>query len=219
MSAGAVRPTHRSSNAPRISVLLADDHPLILAGIRRTLERSDDIEVIGEARTGPQLLAMVERRRPGVVLLDLHMPGVVGADCITTIRRKWPSIKVVVLSAADDQKSIDGALDAGASAYILKSVNPLDLPSVIHNAVGAAVFYARPRPVAAPEAVGCAGLTPREQTVLSAVAAGSTTAAISHELWLSEHTVKFHLTNIYRKLGVSNRAGAVRCAVEQIAAA
>ncbi len=197
-------------------VLIADDHPLILAGVRRALDRSDDVEVVGEATNGQQVLAMVERRRPQVVLLDLYMPGVDGPELIEAIGRQWPDVKTVVLSANEDPTSIDSALKAGASAYIIKSVNPSDLPSVIRQVAGGAIFHAPSRPAGAAPADEPAGpdLTARERTILAAIASGQTTAAISRELWVSEHTIKFHLTNIYRKLGVSNRAGAVRFAIE-----
>ena len=114
MSATAARlDVQQSTVTRRISVLIADDHPLILTGIRRTLERSDDVEVIGEASSGPQVLAMIERRRPDVVLLDLQMPGVIGADCVAAIRRDWPAVKPIVLSAADDRCLDRRALNAG----------------------------------------------------------------------------------------------------------
>jgi two-component system nitrate/nitrite response regulator NarL len=202
-------------------VLIADDHPLILTGIRRALERSDDIEVVGEATTGPQVLSMIDRRRPEVVVLDLHMPGISGAECVETIHRDWPEVKTLVLSAADDRASIDSALNAGASAYIVKSVQPADLVSIVRQVASGVVFHVSSR-AHSPARVADDDeplLTEREHTVLSAVASGKTTAAISNELWVSEHTVKFHLTNIYRKLGVSNRAGAVRYAVEHGVAA
>jgi DNA-binding NarL/FixJ family response regulator len=201
----------------RTRVLIADDHPLILAGIRRALDRSEGVEVVGEATSGAQVLAMVERRRPEVILLDLYMPGMSGAEVIGQLREQWPEIKTVVLSANEDRVSIDSALNAGASAYIVKSVNPSDLSSVIRQVAGGAVFHAPSRPTgSAPSETAPEGpdLTERERTILAAIASGQTTAAISRELWVSEHTIKFHLTNIYRKLGVSNRAGAVRFAIE-----
>jgi DNA-binding NarL/FixJ family response regulator len=213
-----------SAVAP-VKVLIADDHPLMLAGIRRALERSEDVEVAGEARSGPELLQLIERRRPDAVLMDLRMPGVCGSECVEQIRRGWPEVKVVVLSASDDRQSIDRALNAGASAYIVKSVDPPDIASVLRETCGSGtIFHAAThhRPVlglAPVEEPHGPLLTEREQTVLSAVAAGMTTAAISERLWVSEHTVKFHLTNIYRKLGVPNRAGAVRYALENDLAA
>jgi DNA-binding NarL/FixJ family response regulator len=200
-----------------LKVLVADDHPLILQGIRRTLEESEGIQVVGEARSGEELLALVERRKPDLVLLDLRMPGLDGLQCIAEIKRSWPEIKTVAISACDDRASIDATLLAGASAYMVKSVSPVDIPSVLRQAAAGSVYHT---PSAAPngraDALAEQGplLTPRETAVLRAIAGGLTTKAISEELWLSEHTVKFHLTNIYRKLGVSNRSAAVRYAYE-----
>jgi two-component system nitrate/nitrite response regulator NarL len=200
-----------------LKVLIADDHPLMLQGIRRALEASDDIDVVGEARSGEEVLALVERRNPDLVLLDLHMPGLGGLECVAELKRSWPDLKTVVISASDDRASIDSALLAGASAYILKSVSPMDIPSVLRQASAGAVYHVPstpcPRSTDHLEASG-PDLTPRETTILMAVAGGLTTKAISEDLWLSEHTVKFHLTNIYRKLGVSNRSAAVRYAFE-----
>lgn len=217
MSAAVAIPDQRQPAMCRTRVLIADDHPLVLAGIRRTLERSEEIEVVGEAASGSQVLAMIERRAPEVVLLDLHMPGVAGTELIAEIRSSHPETKTLILSAAEDRASIDAALSAGASAYIVKSVQPADLSSIIRQVASGVVFHAPSRGGAAAPTQPDAEeplLTEREQTVLEAVAAGLTTSAISGQLWVSEHTVKFHLTNIYRKIGVSNRAGAVRYALE-----
>jgi DNA-binding NarL/FixJ family response regulator len=200
-----------------LKVLIADDHPLIIAGIRRTIEHLDDMEVVGEAHSGPELVQLIERRRPDLVLMDLKMPGVAGVEMIERIRQSWPEIKTVVLSACDDRPTIDAALRAGANAYVLKSAHTIDIAAVLRQASSGAVFHA---PTYAPTRPGEADapseptLTDRERSILSAVASGLTTAAISRDLWISEHTIKFHLTNIYRKLGVANRAGAVRYALE-----
>jgi DNA-binding NarL/FixJ family response regulator len=200
-----------------LKVLIADDHPLMIAGIRRVLARSDNIEIVGEAHSGPEVMALVERRQPQLVLLDLRMPGVCGAGHIEEVRSKYPDVKVVVLSACEDRSSIDSALNAGASAYVVKSVDPTDIASVLRQAATGSVFHA----TSTPQRVGQTSdepqgpvLTERELVILEAVAAGLTTAAISKDLWVSEHTVKFHLTNIYRKLGVANRAAAVRYALD-----
>jgi DNA-binding NarL/FixJ family response regulator len=200
-----------------LKVLVADDHPLLLQALRRTLEASDGIEVVGEAGSGEELLALVARRKPDLVLMDLRMPGLDGLDCITEIKRAWPGVKTVVISACEDRASIDAALLAGASAYMVKSVSPMDVPSVLRQAAAGAVYHTpSAAPVRASEQFveSGAGLTPRETAILRAIAVGLTTKAISQDLWLSEHTVKFHLTNIYRKLGVSNRSAAVRYAFE-----
>jgi two-component system, NarL family, response regulator len=197
-----------------LRVLIADDHPLVRQGIRRTLEASGDICVVGEARTGTELLAMIERRCPQVVLLDLRMPELDGFECLAAIRRSWPEIRTVVVSAFEERASIDAALAAGANAYLVKSANPADIADTLRRVwAGQPAVLAPVAPAAGNGRARC-GLTPRETAILQAVARGLTTRAISRQLWLSEHTVKFHLTNIYRKLGVSNRTGAVRYAVE-----
>jgi DNA-binding NarL/FixJ family response regulator len=200
-----------------LKVLIADDHPLLLQAIRRTLEDSEGIEVVGEAHSGEEVLALVGRRKPQVVLLDLRMPGIDGFECIAEIKRSWPEIKTVAISACEDRPSIDAALLAGASAYVVKTVNPMDIPSVLRQASAGVVYHtpsAGPYPVGEQTAVPGPSLTRRETAILQAIAGGLTTKAISQDLWLSEHTVKFHLTNIYRKLGVTNRSAAVRYAFE-----
>ncbi|MCW3032915.1 MAG: hypothetical protein QOK19_2898 [Solirubrobacteraceae bacterium] len=200
-----------------IKVLIADDHPLILQGLRRTLEECDDIEVVGEARAGSEVPPLVQRRAPDVVLMDLRMPGLNGVECIREIKASTPNVKAVLLSASEDRSAIEEAIEAGASGYVLKSVSALDVPALVRQvAAGSTMFH---KPAAEASGDGAAdtdapALTDRETTILAAVAGGKTTKAISAELWVSEHTVKFHLTNIYRKLGVSNRSGAVRYAYE-----
>jgi DNA-binding NarL/FixJ family response regulator len=201
----------------RIKVLIADDHPLILQGLRRTLEACDDIEVVGEARAGSEVPPLVARRAPDVVLMDLRMPGLDGVECVRQIKASSPEVKAVLLTASEERSAIEAAIAAGASGYVLKSVSALDVPAVVRQvAAGYTMFQQPPASSDADRAGDPDGpqLTDRETTILAAVAKGETTKAISAELWVSEHTVKFHLTNIYRKLGVSNRSSAVRYAYE-----
>jgi DNA-binding NarL/FixJ family response regulator len=162
-------------------------------------------------------MALIDRRRPEVVLLDLLMPDAEGTEHIEEIRRSWPDVKVVVLSANEDQASVDAAVRAGASAFVVKSVAVSDIAAILRQvAAGAFLVPARPtRHAEGAEASDRVELTERERSILEAIAQGKTTAQISQDLFISEHTVKFHLTNLYRKLGVSNRAAAVRWAIEQ----
>jgi DNA-binding NarL/FixJ family response regulator len=214
---GALAPTTEGVMPGQLKVLIADDHPLIIAGIRRTIEHVDDMHVVGEAQSGGELLQLIERRRPDVVLMDLRMPGVTGTETIELIRTRWPETKMVVLSACDDAPVIEATLRAGASAYVMKTAGSLDITSILRQAADGEVLPApvtMPARPAAPQEPDVPALTGRERDILSRVAAGMTTAAISRELWVSEHTIKFHLTNIYRKLGVANRAGAVRYALD-----
>ncbi len=203
----------------QLKVLIADDHPLIIAGIRRAIEHDDDFHVVGEAQSGSELVQLVDRRRPDIVLMDLRMPGVTGTEMIELIHRRWPQTKTVVLSACDDAPTVQAVLRAGATAYVLKTAGSLDITEILRQVASGEVVPPPPAAAAAArqgedEEPVAPSLTDREREILSRVAAGMTTAAISRELWVSEHTIKFHLTNIYRKLGVPNRAGAVRFALE-----
>jgi DNA-binding NarL/FixJ family response regulator len=195
-------------------VLVADDHKLILEGIKRALDEAEDFEVVGECSSGSQVLPMVGRTNPDLVLLDLRMPGADGLACLSQIRKRHPDVKVVVLSVSTDENVIQTVLKRGASAYIVKSINPIDLPSALRQAVEGTVYSAIGMPDNSDSPARAAGLTERETAILSALARGLSNEAIGKELWVAEQTVKFHLTNIYRKLGVSNRTEAARLAYQ-----
>jgi NarL family two-component system response regulator LiaR len=200
----------------RWRVLLADDHRLIIESVRSALEDSGEFEVVGEAQNGSQVLALVKRTQPDVVVLDIRMPGMDGLVCLDQIKKRNPEIKVIVLSASSDQKLIENVLKRGASAYIVKSVNPVDLPSAIRQALDETVYTAIGlADDNAATAAKAAGLTSRELAILTALAQGKSNAAIAKELWVAPQTVKFHLTNIYRKLNVANRTEAARYAYQQ----
>jgi DNA-binding NarL/FixJ family response regulator len=197
-------------------VLIADDHPLILAGIKSALEEAQDFEVVAETNNGAQVLPLVSQTNPDLALLDMRMPGMDGLTCLERIRKRYPEVKVVILSVSTDPGIIQDVLNRGASAYIVKSVNPADVPSALRQAVEGSVFSAigLPETQAVDDAAKAAGLTERETAILKALARGLSNDAIGKELWVAEQTVKFHLTNIYRKLGVSNRTEATRYAYE-----
>jgi DNA-binding NarL/FixJ family response regulator len=197
----------------RVRVVIADDHRLIVEGIKRALGDSSDFEVVGEASSGSQVLPLIARTHPDLVLLDLRMPGADGLTCLSRIRAQHPDVKVVILSVSTDDNVIQTVLKMGASAYIVKSINPIDLPSALRQAVEGTVYSA----IGVPEqndSARAAGLTERETAILAALARGLSNEAIGKELWVAEQTVKFHLTNIYRKLGVSNRTEAARLAYQ-----
>ena len=199
-----------------IKVLLVDDHQLMLAGIRRAFEEVDDLEIVGEAETGGQVLPLIHQTSPDLVLLDLRLPDMSGLACLDGIRKRYPDVKVVVLSAYSDTDHIQAAFQRGATAYIVKSVNPVDLPSALRQALEQSV-YQGVRVIG--DATGAnsdtLGLTERELSMLKALARGLSNQAISKEFWVTEQTVKFHLSNIYRKLGVANRTEAARFAYER----
>ena len=196
-----------------LKILIADDHPLVLSGMKDALADAEDMEVVAEAGTGPQALSLVARTRPDVVLMDIRLPGLDGLSCLERIRREHPTVKVIMCSASSESDQIDAAFRLGATAYVVKSVNPVDLPSAIRQAHDQTIYQAFG--VEAGERRSDAlGLTEREQTILAAVAEGLSNREIGEQLWVTEQTVKFHLTNIYRKLSVSNRTAAARAARE-----
>jgi DNA-binding NarL/FixJ family response regulator len=201
----------------RIRVLITDDHPLMIKGIREALSGEADIEIVGEATSGAQVLALVARTSPDLVLLDLRMSEMDGLEVLELMQQTHPEVRVAILSVHNDPAEIAAAFERGACAYILKSIDWTDLGAAIRQAFSGTFICLGPPVVeaAAAEVNGNgAGLSTREVEILQAVARGLSNRAIASELWLSDQTVKFHLHNVYRKLGVSNRTEAARYAFE-----
>jgi DNA-binding NarL/FixJ family response regulator len=212
-------------DAVSIRICIADDHLLIITGIRKALQEAEELEVVGVTQRGDEVLALVDEHRPDVVLLDHRMPGMDGLAVLKLLREQHPDVKVVMLSANENTAHVNEALALGASAYIGKRINPRDLASALRQIVDGVVYHTgpgvpeagEPAPQAPSEPAAQtpgSDLTQKELTILEAIARGLSTKAISREQWITEKTVKFHLTNIYRKLGVNNRTGAMRCAYE-----
>jgi DNA-binding NarL/FixJ family response regulator len=197
-----------------LRVLVADDHQLMLEAVRLALGEQNDIVIVGEARRGGEVLPKIASTDPDVVLLDVRMPEMDGLTCLDLIRKRFPLVKVVMLSGSEEPDIIEAALRRGASAFVTKQIDPRDLASAIRQAVEGTVFQAFGQSEEVPvSAAKEAGLTEKEITVLRAVAKGMSNKHIARELWVSEQTIKFHLTNIYRKLDVANRTEAVHYAV------
>ena len=196
-------------------LVVADDHALMVEGIRAALAGADDIEVVGVASDGAQVLPLVGRLRPDAVLLDLMLPRMDGLACLEAMRGRFPETKVVMLSAFDEPERIDDALRRGAAGYIVKGIDPRDLAPALRQVVaGTVVTAAGTSGDRVPsQAAARAGLTEREAAILRAAARGLSNRAIARELWVTEQTVKFHLTNVFRKLGVGNRTAAARAAL------
>jgi DNA-binding NarL/FixJ family response regulator len=198
-----------------LRVLLADDHPLILWAYRHELEGSGEFEIVAEVLTGSQVVPRAGQTSPDVVLLDLSLPELGGLACLERLRATHPDIRVVVCTASADPADITAAREGGAAGYVVKSVAAEALPAAVRRALDADEFLV----VGAGEAtaVGAelpAVLSERELSMLRTLARGLSNKAIGNELWITEQTVKFHLTNIYRKLGVENRTQATRVAYE-----
>ena len=198
-----------------LRVLLADDHPLILWAFRHELESSGAFEVVAEVETGSQVVPRARQTEPDVVLLDLGLPELGGLECLERLREAHPDVRVVICSASSEPADIAAARDLGAEGYVVKSVGADELPAAVLRALSSEGFVA----VGAEEAGGAddelvASLSERELSMLRTLARGLSNKAIGNELWITEQTVKFHLTNIYRKLGVENRTQATRVAYE-----
>jgi DNA-binding NarL/FixJ family response regulator len=191
-------------------VLVADEHGVIRQGVRATLEADDGFEVVAEAQSGSEVLPLVHAHRPQLVLLELRLPGMDGLRCLELLRERHADVRAVVLSASDDPARVREALERGAAAYVLKSIAPDELADALRRALVETIE--EPIGATEPPAEARGGLTERETAILRCVAQGMTNRAIAKELWVAEQTVKFHLTNVYRKLAVDNRTDATRAA-------
>jgi DNA-binding NarL/FixJ family response regulator len=200
----------------QLRLVVADDHGLMVEAVRIALAKRVDLEIVGVAETGSQVLPVVQQTQPDLVVLDLRMPGMDGLTCIRLLRERFPEVKIAVLSGLDANDTVDEAMRLGASAFISKSVDPAELPDALVAAmaeepVRALIGRGEARHGAAVREVG---LTERELEILQALGEGRSNRDIAKKLWLAEQTVKFHLTNIYRKLNVSSRTEAVHWAYQ-----
>ena len=201
-----------------IRLIIADDHPIVRAGLQGMLAGQPDLELVGEASTGAEAVDLAARLRPDVVLMDLRMPGMDGVTAIEQIKAQLPHIHVLVLTTYDTDADILRAVEAGATGYLLK-----DAPrEMLYRAIRAA---ARGESILAPavatrllgqmRAPAQESLSSREIEVLSCVAHGASNKEIARQLHISESTVKTHLIHIFGKLGVSDRTQAVTTALQR----
>lgn len=201
-----------------IRIVLVDDHPVVRAGLRALIEGSPDLAVVGEGSSAADVVALVERERPDVVLMDLNLgDGAGGIDATAQVRGIPNPPGVLVLTTYDTESDILRALDAGASGYLLKDTPPERLFEGIRAvarrepALGPTVSAMLMRRAASPEP----RMTEREVEVLELLADGKGNRELARALLVSEATVKSHLSHIYAKLGVDTRAGAVAAAIER----
>ena len=203
-----------------IKVVLAEDHALMRDAVKLVFDETEDVELVGEVANGRDLMPLMARVEADFVLLDVQLPGVDGLGCLEALAAHHPNVKVAMLSAVEDPQVIESAFRRGARGYILKSVNPFDLPAAIRQIVDESVIHPS---LAAVDSAGptarVGGLSEKEVAVLVELCHGHTNKQIAAQLWLSEQTVKFHLRNIYRKLGIKSRTEALRYAYEHDLAA
>jgi DNA-binding NarL/FixJ family response regulator len=194
-----------------VRLVLADDHPLVLDGLRAVVSAERDLHVVATATDGERALEAVRRFDPDVAVLDLQMPHMDGLACLARVRAEVPGTRVLLLTAFADAPSLRAAIEGGADGYALKTDPPDATVRAIRGvAAGHLVFPAAARRwLGGPRAADPAALTEREETVLRLLSEGRTNAQIAAAVFLSENTVKFHLRNLFAKLGVSNRTEAV----------
>jgi DNA-binding NarL/FixJ family response regulator len=204
------------SEARGIRIVLADDHALVLDGLRALAQAAGDMHIAGTASDGESALDAVRRLRPHVLVIDLQMPLRGGLSCLRVLRAERLPVRVVVLSAFGDAHTLRTAIEEGADGFVLKTDSPnATLAAIRQVAAGQLVFpqaarrwLTRGARGASPALDDVDSLTDREERVLALVADGRTNGEIAAMLGVSESTVKFHLRNLYAKLGVTNRAGA-----------
>jgi two-component system, NarL family, response regulator LiaR len=203
-----------------IRVLLVDDHAVVRSGLGAVLMANEDLQLVGEAGNGEEAVRACMRYKPDVVLMDLMMPVMDGVTATREIREKCPGAKVIALTSFKEKDYVEGALKAGAMSYLLKNVTAEELVTAIKNAVAG-------QPRLSPEAaqvlisdfkgpkVADFDLTDREKEILKLMTEGLANGDIAGRLVVSQSTVKFHVSNILSKLGVSTRTEAVSMALKQ----
>jgi DNA-binding NarL/FixJ family response regulator len=213
------------SDPQPIRVVLADDHAVVRKGIREFLEASGNIRVVAEAADGEEAVALVAQHAPDVAVLDVQMPGLTGIEATRRIKAEFPGVRVLILTAYDEDPYIFALLQAGASGYVLKTADSSELVNAVRavfrgeSALDPAVAHKVVQQLTSGRPLGAQStvepLTEREIEVLHMAAKGLTNKAIGQALGISDRTVQGHLANIYGKLGTGSRTEAVTEALKQ----
>jgi NarL family two-component system response regulator LiaR len=202
-----------------IRVLLVDDHMVVRSGLSTVLSVYDDLKLVGEAGDGEEAIRLCERLQPDVVLMDLLMPKMDGVTAIKSIKTHWPKIQIIALTSFKEKEYVEGALKAGANGYLLKDVSAEELINAVRRAVAG-------QPSLSPEAaqvliqnvnepsLSHPNMTGRELEILTLMVEGLSNNEIAERLIVSQSTVKFHVSNILSKLGVTGRTEAVALALK-----
>lgn len=204
-------------------IILADDHPLFREGVAHTLGSEEDLEIVGQAKTGEEAIRLVTELLPDIVLLDITMPDQDGITTAKKISTAYPVVKIIMLTASEDDDDLLNALKAGARGYVVKGVHAKELASVVRAVVNGET-YISPSMAATllieltkpQEPNPLHDLTEREKEILSLVAEGLTNREIGNQIHLAEKTIKHYMTNILQKLHVRSRVEAALLMQEQI---
>jgi two-component system, NarL family, response regulator LiaR len=204
----------------RIRVMIVDDHAVVRGGLSKFLMIHQDLELVGEAESGEEAIVLAQRLQPDVILMDLKMGGIDGVTATRLVREKCPGCRVIVLTSFAEDNMVQGALQAGAIGYLLKNVTAGELAAAIRSAYAGrmtlsseateVLVHSTTQPV-----VHGDELTEREREVLVLLVDGLSNQEIADKLFLGIGTVKFHVRNIYSKLGVDSRVAAVTLAMQR----
>ncbi len=201
-------------------ILLVDDHNVVRSGLAKFLMVNKEFKLVGEASDGAEAVQMASLHKPDVILMDLMMPGMDGITATREIHKKHPEIKIIALTSFAEQNMVQGALQAGAIGYLQKNVTAKELGNAIRSAcagkmtLSAEATQVLAQSIAQPQIPG-EQLTERERDVLKGMVDGLNNNEIAERLVVSLGTVKFHISNIFHKLGVDSRVEAVKLAIEQ----
>jgi len=201
----------------QLKVMIVEDHPLMQAGIRKALEKHDDFKVVGEASTGKRAAEIINYIDPDIVIMDVKLPDSDGITTMKSIRTRCKNAKVLMFSGFDDEHYVIRALESGANGYLLKNIGGTELADAVRQTASglnpiSPQLTGKVIPMARQKTQIYDRLTPREKEVWQLLSNGASNAEISKELFVSESTVKFHIRNIFHKLGVKNRVEAARVA-------
>jgi len=204
-----------------VRVMIVDDHPVVRRGLRAFLETQPGIVVVGEAGDGKEALRVVATEKPDLILLDLHLPDASGSELIPEMRKWNPDVKVLVLTGFAARSEVVPAIQAGADGYLLKDTDPDQLADAIRELASGRTVYAQEAAAALSAYVtggdpgeSLTSLTAREREVLSGLGQGWSNARLAEELFVSEKTIKTHVSAVLRKLGLNDRTQAALFAVK-----
>jgi len=201
--------------AKPITIAVAEDHPLTLAGVRAVLTAHPSLSFVGEAMTGAAAIELHARAKPDILLVDLLLPDMTGADVVRAVRATDPEARVIVLTSAMGSEDIHRALEAGARAYLLKTATSEELVQAIVSVHAGGRVIPEEVAKSLAERMPLSDLTPRETDVLRQMVAGGSNKEIAGILGLGAATIHTHVSNIFMKLGVNDRAAAVAAALRR----